>query len=185
MRKLFLVLMIISGLLMASCQVSTPTELAVLTPNPNVQSYPVPVGTASPTGAYPAPVQPAQSAYPVPSGGSVESTIPVGNIVPFRINRPVLNGATSVTGTGMPGVPLMLVNVTNIGEVIAETTIKDDGTYLFEIQPLIAGTRIGLMIGNLDNTPWSLSDFYNAGFNGEEASNLPNVGFLYDSYMVK
>lgn len=169
---------------MASCKTSTPTELPILTPVPNVESYPVPVGTASPIDVYPSPVQPAQSAYPVPSG-NIESSIPIESIVPFRIDRPVGNGATQVTGSGMPGVPLLLVNVTNIGEIIAETTIKEDGKFVFEVQPLTAGTRIGLMIGNLDNTSWSLSDFYNAGFNGEEASNLPNVGFLYDSYMVK
>ena len=103
-------------------------------------------------------------------------------VVPFRINKPVLAGATKVTGTGPAGIPVTMANLFLMGEILGETTIQPDCTYTIQLkQPLEKNTWIGITYSNLKGTKWVPEDFLDPGFRGEGAQQVPQVGFFYDT----
>ena len=173
-----LVLLILLGVSACQAQTASPapqlqaTEaapaypMATLPPQNLTEVYPAPSNEA-----YPAPVNPEQN------GGSA--------VVPFKLDRPVSPDATQVTGSGTPGVPLVLMDITNMGEFIAETTVQPDGTFRFEVKSLPANNRIGLMLGDLTQTSWTIESFYAQGYYGPEAMSLPSIGTVYDSCVVR
>jgi len=182
MKNRILIISVMLILLGASaCQAQTAS------PSPQVQvteaasAYPMATQLPQTTlpEVYPAP---SNEAYPAPlnpeqNGGS--------SIVAFKLDRPISPEATQVTGVGTPGVPLVLVDVTNMGEFIAETTVQTDGTFRFEVKSLLANNRIGLMMGDLTQTSWTVESFYAEGYYGPEAMSLPSIGTVYDSCVVR
>jgi len=153
--------------------------------------------TASPTGipaTYPAqantPTAP-QSGIPYPYPYPADSTPPVEptrdpSHVPFRLNKPITAGATQVSGTGTAGVPVSLQDVTFMGTLLAQTVIRPDGTFVFQLAaPLEAKHRLGIMVDNLAGTKFKPEDFYAPDYFGDEAMQLPQIGFYYDTAMVQ
>ena len=141
-------------------------------------AYPLP-----PDEAYPLPVNyGSEGAYPQPVEEVVQESD--SGVIPFQITKPIYTGAVQVTGTATPGLPLFLVNVTMVGEILGETIVQDNGTFTFDVTPIDSGTRIGVVLGNLEGTPWSIEDFYAEGYYGDEARVVPMVGFLYDTALV-
>lgn len=126
--------------------------------------------------AYPAPVTAetsSESAYP-----SSPTATPTG--VLLAIDKPVLEGDTIITGVGPEGLPIQLVNITYFGEELGSTTINADGTFQVEVAPIAAGIRIGLSanagalgLENGDIRP------------GDGAINVPQVGYFYDSVVIR
>lgn len=172
------VMLILPGL--SACQAQTASPAPQVQVTEAVSAYPmatvlpqiVPEVYPAPSNeAYPAPLNPEQN------GGS--------SIVAFKLDRPVSPEATQVTGIGTPGVPLVLVDVTNMGEFIAETTVQADGTFRFEVKSLPANNRIGLMVGDLTQTSWTVESFYAEGYYGPEAMSVPSIGTVYDSCVVR
>jgi hypothetical protein len=153
------------------------------TPTPTAAPAPMPTSDgASPTtdaagiGAYPA-----TEGYP---GASVELTLDL-NIKPFQLNKPVIEGATKVTGMGPAGVPILLQDVTFTGAPVGETVIGQDGTFTFQVAPLEARHRIGVALGNLDATHFKTQDFSNVSYMGDDAMLVPQIGFYYDTTLVQ
>ena len=73
--------------------------------------------------------------------------------------------------------PIRLVDVTEMGVVLATTVISDEGAFVFELaDPLPAGHTIGLMIGDLSGTPFNAEDFRH----GPTYYERPMVGTLVD-----
>ncbi len=71
----------------------------------------------------------------------------------FKINEPLSEGDTQVTGTGPADVPINLVDVSEMGLFIAETIINNDGMFIFSFQePLEAGHSIGIQLGDIEGT---------------------------------
>jgi hypothetical protein len=97
----------------------------------------------------------------------------------------VREGDTVVRGSGPAGVPVLLVDVTFMGQNLAQTVIGSDGTFELTIQALESNHRIGLMLGELAGTPWTDASFRDPGYNGKEAMQVPQVGFLYDTVLVQ
>ena len=161
------------ALLLVGCTSPTAAPSAV-TPGsqePGVeQAYPVssPVNTPE---SYPGRVTP-----PVP-------TLPPGE-APVRIDKPVVAGTTVVTGSGTPGLPIVLHNVTFMGEVMGQTTIDDNGRFSINVPPLEANVRVGIWVGDLAGTRWTLETFQAPGYQGDEAMALPNVGNFLDTALV-
>ncbi len=157
------------------------------------EAYPAPVGTAAADaaaapaeeGAYPPPqVESAgeEGAYPAPVAPAEEtSSIP---IVPFVIERPVPAGATVIRGTGPAGVPILIINVTFMGEVLGEGVIGEDGTFEVEVPPLEDQLWVGVAPGELAGSDLTYEDLTASGFNGEGAAQVPQIGFVYDSITV-
>jgi hypothetical protein len=137
---------------------------------------------ASPTAGPAIPDPPAVVGDPMPP----TATPPPGPAVtPFTLTRPIRPGDTVVRGTGPAGVPIMLVDVTFMGQPLAQTVIGADGTFDVTVQPLGGNHRLGLMLGELAGTPWTDSSFRDSGYKGQEAMQVPQVGFLYDTVLVQ
>ncbi len=127
------------------------------------------------------PLQVPESPLPTPEG--TDAAAP--QIVPFRLDKPLQDGDTRVTGTGPAGVPIRLEDVTFTGRLIATGQVEEDGTFEIVLpQPLEARHRVGLTI-DVAGTPWTLEDFQSPDFNGDEALMVPQVGFYYDTAMVQ
>ena len=137
---------------------------------------------ASPAGGAPIADPPAIVGDPMPP----TATIPPGpGVAPFVLARPVRQGDTVVRGSGPAGVPVLLVDVTFMGQNLAQTVIGPDGTFEVTMQALESNHRIGLMLGELAGTPWTDASFRDPGYNGKEAMQVPQVGFLYDTVLVQ
>ena len=196
MKIKFLTLILIGFLLVACGSSTAPVDS---NPATGVETPPASDSSNEPSGdnPYPDVYQPTNGefayppvdstvllAYPTPGGdpGSVQQS--QVDAIPFKLDKPIVSGATQVTGTGVPSVPILLANVTAMGEVLGSTTVKEDGSFIFDVPALTGGERLGLMIGDLTGTKWRIEDFYDPGFNGDEASNVPMVGYYWDTAMV-
>ena len=74
-------------------------------------------------------------------------------------------------------VPIILVDVTDVGVTLAKTTINSEGEFTFDLQtPLIKSHAVGLQIGDLSQTDFNYSDFTY----GEDYLDRPLVGILFD-----
>ncbi len=133
-------------------------------------TLPGPQPTASPVTPG---VSPLASAVAAPSA-----------VVPFRLERPIAAGATEVRGSGPAGVPIVIMDVTFMGEPLGTGTIGPDGKFVVNVKPLPDGHRIGLALGVLDGTGWKPEDFYLQGYYGPDAMQAPQVGFFHDTVMV-
>jgi hypothetical protein len=105
--------------------------------------------------------------------------------VPFRIDKPVYAGATEVAGSGPPGAPIMLSDVTFMGKEIVGGEIGPDGRFLLVLPaPLEANHRIGIAPYNVEGTKWESVNFENPGYFGDEYQLAPMVGFFFDTVLV-
>lgn len=133
-----------------------------------------------------------ESAYPIESGypaGEIESGYPMPEAEinykkgpDFNINEPVKAGDTSVTGKGPAGVPIELIDLSEIDLILAETIINKDGTFIFELdKPIEPNHSIGIKLGNISNTSLNEEDFhYNDSY-----FERPYVGILFDIVYVE
>jgi hypothetical protein len=130
-----------------------------------------------------------ETGYPLSEPQGREDGYPVIESEPFyepgpefNIQQPVSGGETIVTGTGPAGVPIRLVSVSDLGLVLAETVIMDDGTFTFVLQdPLKSGYSIGLQLGDIKGTGLSEGDFIYSDTYFER----PLVGILFDLVVVE
>lgn len=140
-------------------------------PEPSQAVPPYPIGVSSPP--YPAPLQ-QETGTPV-----------LANAVPFRLNRPIIEGSKSVSGVGPPGVPIRIQDVTFMGTLLGETTIAADGTFQITVEPLEVGHRIGVSLGDFTGTEWRTEEFQSPAYHGPEAMQVPQVGFFHDTASVQ
>ncbi|MBV7329270.1 hypothetical protein KFU94_13740 [Chloroflexi bacterium TSY] len=159
-----------------------PDPAAVEAPQPaNAVSdaYPAPNPTLTPT---PPSASDSDDAYPAPV--DVEVAVPEGVVIgpDFTIHRPVVAGSLFVSGTGPANVPIRLIDMTEMGPILAETLIDPDGNFIFELQePLKAEHSIALRIGDLEGTGLNPDHFqYNPNYYGE-----PFIGTLFDIVAVR
>lgn len=161
-------LLILMGLLLIGCKSSAtlPTE------NSSETDYPLGSVTNLPIGSY-------------PSNSPRSTSVSAEEIVTFHLNKPVLEGAILVSGNGPAGVPLSLQDVTFMGDLLSQTIIGADGTFVFQVAALEKNHRIGIALGDLTGTRWKPEDFYDPAYQGEEAMLVPQVGFFYDTVLVR
>jgi hypothetical protein len=121
---------------------------------------------------------------PTPAPSSVPTPVPE-EIVPFRLDKPIVEGTDRVSGTGPAGVPIVLVDVTFMGPILGSGVIKSDGTFVINVPTLEKAHRIGLAIGDLSGTQWAAEDFRALEYRGDEPQQVPQVGFFHDTAMVQ
>ncbi len=157
----------------AAAVVKEPTEEPVAEPTQAVmeQTYPIVESTIA-AETYPIAQSPTEEiTYPLP-----EPTVDPNNGPIFTIDEPVSASELTVTGTGPAGVPIKLIDVTTMGETLALTTIKEDGTYQFDLEKeLLTGHAIGLQIGDLTNTNFNYDDFVYS----TEYFDKPMIGIIF------
>jgi len=112
-----------------------------------------------------------------PVGTPVTAAAPV-----FEISEPVYAGDATVQGTGPTGVPIKLVDVTEIGAELDRTVIGDGGMFSFNlVEGLPEGHTIGLQIGDLAGTSLRYEDFERS----ETYYDRPLIGVLFDMVSVQ
>lgn len=139
--------------------------------------YPPPAPTtAVDSGPYPpptlAPPTPVQS-YPE----QLAENTPENGIL-FAFERPIAAGDTVIRGVGPAGVEISVMNVTFMGELVATTTIDDDGRFEVTVPALEPGIRLGL------TADIQGSDLEQRIVPGEGAVSMPQVGYFYDSVVI-
>lgn len=146
---------------------TTAEQMVVTTVDPNI-AYPLGEGTTDPNKTYPT--------------GSVEAQ-GIGELSPgFTLVEPLSAGQTIVTGTGVPNLPLILLNLSMVDEVIGKTVADANGDFSFTLTtPLMAGETVGLKIGDITNTEFNPSDF----LNNPTYYDRPYVGILFYIAYVK
>lgn len=119
------------------------------------------------------------------SGNSPVST-PVSNIsgAPFQFEKPIIEGATEIKGSGPPNTPVQILDVTFMGIIVTKGKIDADGRFVFTVSPLVKGHRLGLTLDNLVDANLSKEAFKDQSFYGDEAIMVPQVGFFYDTARV-
>lgn len=84
-------------------------------------------------------------------------------------------------GTGEPGVPLRVVNVTQMASELGQGTVDPDGTFEISLtQSLTSGERVGLMIGELEGTDFQKEDF----LTGPGYQDIPLIGVVFTTTLV-
>jgi hypothetical protein len=177
--KFWSVIIILSLLILSACQsleFSKTIETNLPTPNSGEKdelsiSYPI-TDTETPINqAYP---------YPIDYEDSFSTTLQEGP--EFNIIEPVVGGQTIIEGWGPANVPIILIDVTELGTILGETTIDDDGSFSFELdEPVISGHSIGIQLGDTTNTNINPTEYqYSPNY-----YDRPQVGILFDLVHVE
>ena len=147
----FFTILIFSGCSLVNGQL--PTGENITSNNDQNEAYPI-MPTPDMNSAYPINTpQIINNGYPAPDNSRK-------NGPKFEILKPVLNGSTIVSGNGPANVPIILIDVTEMGLLIDKTTIDQNGNFQFSLdEPLMSGHSIGLQIGDLANTDFNYNDF--------------------------
>lgn len=185
-RSLILVFIMFALLVLSSCKNDESSSLFNAYPVDTDNS--IPNDTESDEVAYPPLPQPMseapESAYPIatPVSETVVESYPVqsddGGIL-IQLDKPLLEGATTVTGVGPSGLPVSIMNVTMMGELLGSGVVDSNGKFSISTAPLPINTRIGVYV---DLTPVGLTDADIQAGNG--AMNIPLVGYFVDTAMV-
>lgn len=165
------------ALFITGCIANEPTEMPIPTMSQNDLNTDTPTKPTESEIFTGYPVN-SETGYPLVDNPSDE--IPQGP--EFSILGPVQAGDLIVTGSGPAEVPLRLVSVSEVGRMIAETVIDEDGVFTFTLdEPLEAGLTIGLMLGDLSGTDLNESDFlYSDTYYAR-----PLIGILFDMVVVQ
>jgi hypothetical protein len=172
-----LIILLSFALCITGCNANEPTEMPTPTMSQNDLNTDTPTRPTE-SEIFPGyPVNP-ETGYPLVDNPSDET--PQGP--EFSISVPVQASDLTVTGSGPAEVPLRLVSVSEVGRVIAETVIAEDGVFTFNLdEPLEAGLTIGLMLGDLSGTDLNESDFLYS----DTYYSRPLIGILFDMVVVQ
>jgi len=131
-------------------------------------------------------ISPSDNGYPEPSkvNDSVVEGYPVATDkfegVPIGLTKPIAVGDTTIAGYGPTGLSVQIVNITFMGEELGAGTVGTDGTFSIPVAPISNGIRIGLLV-NLDSVQLTSNDV----LPGDEAINIPQVGYFIDSFVIR
>lgn len=141
-----------------------------------IDAYPPPVQEASEStaGAYPPPQEPPPTidAYPAPTEE------PDGILL--ALDRPIPPGSTVVTGEGPPNLLIYIINMTLMGELEGTGLIGEDGKFSVTVPALEENVRVGV---TTENGLGGLPDVNIRS--GEGGFSVPQVGYFYDSVVVR
>jgi hypothetical protein len=140
------------------------------------------------------PTSPLQS--PLDTSMSTDSPLPTGEppetqpgdteIERFQLNKPIPPGSKKVTGSGPPGVPIVLLDITFGGRLLASGVIGKQGKFELTVEePLEARHRLGITLGDLSGTKWTPEDLSDEKLYGDDALSVPQVGFFYDTHIIQ
>jgi len=107
--------------------------------------------------------------------------------LPFSLDEPLKAGDSEVSGTGPIGVPIVISDLTYVGEVLGRGTVDSDGRFDIQVAPpLVLNHRIGILLDG-ESTEFEFTqevlDQLEA-FKGEETILLPRIGIVYGAASV-
>ena len=200
MKTLYRIALATIALLLVATACSTPKPTSVSTQAPTSISeanqptvaatadiaYPPPTTQANPTNQASSNQQAGttEPAYPAPPTTPTQDQ--TTKVTPFKLDKPIVEGTTEITGVGPVGVPIVLTDITSNPQVLANAIISSSGKFTFKVaKPLVKGQRLGVALINLKDSPWVDKNFVDPGFQGTEPQQIPNVGFFYDTAIVQ
>lgn len=100
----------------------------------------------------------------------------------FSFDEPINNGDNVITGSGPSGVPIVLIDMFEMGLQLSKSVVQEDGRFVFELKiPVKSGQSIGIKLGNTSGTSFDEDDFiYN-----ESYYERPYIGILFDIAIVE
>jgi hypothetical protein len=185
-RLTAVVILLFLWLLVAACRSQGPSMVSTATALPTTEAEELPdqpAVTEATDPAYPPP-PPATAAggpYPPPSPTfTIRDAYPATEEEPpgilLALERPVHSGDTTIRGVGPAGITVFVRNITQMGADIGQATIASDGTFTIQATSLQANTRIG--VTTTASVPEGIRP-------GEGALNVPQVGYFYDTVLVR
>lgn len=103
----------------------------------------------------------------------------------FLLDRPILPGATQVSGQGPFGLQVLIVDMTMMGEPLGSTTIGDDGRFSVSLgEPAVENHVIGVqVVADRDFTEADIKQLLQ--MKGPGFKNYPRVGEAFDTVVVR
>lgn len=98
----------------------------------------------------------------------------------FEIERPVKASDTVIKGTGLPGIPLEVHDVTRMGAQLGGGTVGEDGRFEITVAELTPSVRIGITLVEPDDSIWA-----NPAVLGPQSLVVPMVGAYLDTVLVE
>lgn len=110
----------------------------------------------------------------------VVSPVPCNDELITTITEPVRVSDTTISGTGVPGLPIIIMDITADGKPLGRTTIGNDGTFSITVDAdeLELRHRIAIHLDDLSGTDFRQEDFFPCG------EHLPFFGLVLDSTFV-
>jgi hypothetical protein len=175
------VLFIVVVLGLAGCQSASPTPTSFTSPlsSPETRAS----STSATSGTPENPVSPLATPEGSTSTHSVDLEGPL-----FSLNEPLNEGGTEVSGTGPEGVPIVIADVTLMGEMLGRGQIDANGHFSIAVNPpLIVNHRIGIMLDPQPQDFQYTQEFFDKleAFRGDNAITIPRVGEVYDAASVQ
>ena len=158
LRIVALVLLAGAWLSLAGCK-SSPTPTPVSSP---IDRPPTPTFSASPL----------DSPLSAPSSSDTDSFVDGDK---FELERPLSAGATVVRGKGEPLIQIMIVDVTDVGQVLGQGAVDEQGRFEINLDaPLQAKHRVGISF-NIEGLELRCT----------RCQDIPLVGLIADSARVE
>lgn len=116
-----------------------------------------------------------ETAYPIDNNNYDQSTVKEGP--EFEMFKPVKDGDTVIEGKGPVGVPILLIDITEMGTQLGETLIDNEGKFRFELSnPVQSGHTVGIKLGDISDMDLNPQDFlYSPTY-----YDRPQIGVLFD-----
>ena len=92
----------------------------------------------------------------------------------FRFDEPLLAGETRVSGTGLAGVPIIIMDASRITEIGSGTVGEDNRFSIMTNEPLVAYSIIGVIVDESRPSPYTVEQLPC----GETCRDQPHVGLL-------
>jgi hypothetical protein len=102
----------------------------------------------------------------------------------FELDRPILAGATEVSGAGPIELTVMIVDMTMMGKHLGSGTIGPDGRFVISlVEPVIENHVIGIqVVADREFTPEDIEELLTR--QGPGFKNYPQVGEALDTVIV-
>jgi len=130
---------------------------------------------------------PVSSPSPTPQTSPLVSPLPVSDspvmtplpaidpaLVEFQLDGPLMAGEMQVSGTGVAGVPIIIMDVSRIAEIGRGTVGQDNRFSITTGEPLVAYSIIGVMVDETRPSPYTVEQLPC----GETCRDQPHVGLL-------
>jgi hypothetical protein len=90
----------------------------------------------------------------------------------------IRGGADRVSGTGPAGLPIRIIDISQVGAQIGSGVIEETGHFeILVAPPVVGGNRIGIQVGDLSGTSFRGEDF----LSGPGYRDIPMVGIVLTS----
>ena len=182
------VIFLIIVLLLSGCGPSEATPTASDESDETPISYPAPeIGQDNVQDGYPAPTQTTfqDQGYPRPSPEviSIDSypdpTVDLDGSL-LALNKPIHPRDGVITGVGVPGLTIFIINVTSMGEPLGSGVIDEDGAFSVDVGDIESGVQIGLA-ADIEGFGLLSDDI----IPGDGEISIPQVGYFFDTVVVR